>query len=76
MRSAVSLQIHLRVLTYCISWELGTEAEALTELDWPALSVFSSTFPPPYKLNDANNASDVLKIAQGYVKSKMRVQFI
>lgn len=46
------------------SWELGTAAEALTELDWPALSVFNaSAFPPPHVLNSANNASDVLKIA-------------
>ncbi|KAJ3867658.1 Six-hairpin glycosidase [Lentinula novae-zelandiae] len=53
------------------SWELGTAAEALTELDWPALSVFNaSAFPPPHVLNSANNASDVLKIANDTVSAK------
>lgn len=46
-----------------ISWELGTAAEALTELTWPALSVFQPTaFPPPSQLNASLNASDVLQI--------------
>jgi len=46
------------------SWELGTAAEALTELSWPSLSVFQSTaFPPPSQLNASLNASDVLQIA-------------
>ncbi|KAJ3998634.1 Six-hairpin glycosidase [Lentinula boryana] len=53
------------------SWELGTAAEALTELDWPALSVFNaSAIPPPYELDAANNASDVLKIATSTVSAK------
>ncbi|KAJ3906046.1 Six-hairpin glycosidase [Lentinula edodes] len=53
------------------SWELGTAAEALTELDWPALSVFNaSAFPPPHVLASANNASDVLKIANDTVSAK------
>jgi hypothetical protein len=47
-----------------ISWELGTAAEALTELSWASLSVFYSTaFPPPTQLNASLNASDVLQIA-------------
>ncbi|KAJ3743376.1 Six-hairpin glycosidase [Lentinula detonsa] len=53
------------------SWELGTAAEALTELDWPALSVFNaSAIPPPYELDASNNASDVLKIATSTVSAK------
>ncbi|KAJ3857150.1 Six-hairpin glycosidase [Lentinula lateritia] len=53
------------------SWELGTAAEALTELVWPALSVFNaSAFPPPHVLDSANNASDVLKIANDTVSAK------
>lgn len=55
---------------YCISWELGTAAEALTEFSWPALSVFNiSAFPPPIHLNDSYNASDVLSIAEQYVSN-------
>jgi hypothetical protein len=54
-----------------ISWELGTAAEALTELSWPALSVFRLTaFPPPSLLNASLNASDVLKIANETVQNK------
>ncbi|KIM83914.1 hypothetical protein PILCRDRAFT_68878 [Piloderma croceum F 1598] len=53
------------------SWELGTAAEALTELSWPALSVFRSTaFPPPTQLNASLNASDVLQIASETVQNK------
>jgi len=53
------------------SWELGTAAEALTELSWPALSVFRSTaFPPPTQLNASLNASDVLQIAYETVQAK------
>jgi hypothetical protein len=54
-----------------ISWELGTAAEALTELSWPALSVFRSTaFPPPTQLNASLNASDVLQIAYETIQAK------
>jgi hypothetical protein len=54
-----------------ISWELGTAAEALTELSWPALSVFrSSAFPPPSQLNASLNASDVLQIAAATIQAK------
>ncbi|KAE9405940.1 hypothetical protein BT96DRAFT_963680 [Gymnopus androsaceus JB14] len=53
------------------SWELGTAAEALTELEWPALSVFNaSAFPPPHELDGSDNASDVLQIANDTVTSK------
>ncbi|PFH52600.1 hypothetical protein AMATHDRAFT_189281 [Amanita thiersii Skay4041] len=46
------------------SWELGTAAEALTELSWPALSVFERTaFPPTNHRNASYNAADVLDIA-------------
>ncbi|KAF5369773.1 hypothetical protein D9758_001319 [Tetrapyrgos nigripes] len=59
------------VQTATHSWELGTAAEALLELDWPALSVFSpSAFPPPYQLNDTLNANDVLRIAENVVAAK------
>ncbi|KAF9076520.1 Six-hairpin glycosidase-like protein [Rhodocollybia butyracea] len=52
-------------------WELGTAAEALTELNWPSLSVFNaSAFPPPHILDNANNASDVLNIANNIVSAK------
>ncbi|KAG6919278.1 hypothetical protein DXG01_007410 [Tephrocybe rancida] len=52
-------------------WELGTAAEALTELSWPALSVFQpSAFPPPQHLNGTLNASDVLEIAVRTVSNK------
>jgi hypothetical protein len=59
------------LLEAIISWELGTAAEALTELEWPALSVFQSTaFPPPSQLNASLNASDVLQIAYDTVQAK------
>jgi hypothetical protein len=39
-------------------------AEALTELSWPSLSVFSDTaFPLPTHLNSSLSAYDVLAIA-------------
>jgi len=53
------------------SWELGTAAEALTELSWPSLSVFEkSAFPPPARLKASLNASDVLDIAVKTVSKK------
>jgi hypothetical protein len=43
----------------------------LTELSWPALSVFRSTaFPPPTQLNASLNASDVLQIAFQTLQAK------
>lgn len=51
------------------SWELGTAAEALTELSWPTLSVFNkAAFPPPARLNATLNATDVLSIANRLVQ--------
>ncbi|KAA1465984.1 hypothetical protein DENSPDRAFT_830706 [Dentipellis sp. KUC8613] len=53
------------------SWELGTLAEALTELSWPSITVFSPhAVPPPERLTAVNNASDVIRIAQSVVASK------
>ncbi|KAJ3829051.1 Six-hairpin glycosidase [Lentinula raphanica] len=53
------------------SWELGTAAEALTELEWPSLSVFNaSSIPPPHVLDSSDDASDVLKIATDTVNAK------
>ncbi|KAA1465990.1 Six-hairpin glycosidase [Dentipellis sp. KUC8613] len=47
------------------SWEIGTLAEALTELEWPALSVFGAdAIPPPRRLPARENARDVLQIAE------------
>lgn len=49
------------IMTYH-SWEIGTELEALTELEWPSLSVFQRTaFPPPAHLTHGE-AADVLNI--------------
>jgi hypothetical protein len=46
------------------SWELGTLAEALTELEWPQLGVFApGSIPPPTRLNKGE-AKDVLSIAE------------
>ena len=46
------------------SWEIGTLAEALTELEWCQLAVFASgSIPPPAKLKNGE-AKDVLCIAE------------
>lgn len=46
------------------SWEIGTLAEALTELEWPQLAVFASgSIPPPTCLRKGTGA-DVLSIAE------------
>lgn len=60
----------LQIATH--SWELGTAAEALTELLAPSLSVFRSTaFPPPASLNPAwGNTTAMMNIATNTVKSK------
>jgi len=48
------------------SWEIGTLAEALTELEWPQLSVFASgSIPPPSHLTKGE-AGDVLAIAEKF----------
>ncbi|CDO68725.1 hypothetical protein BN946_scf184652.g52 [Trametes cinnabarina] len=51
------------------SWEIGTALEALTELEWPSLSVFGGSLPPPVKL-PSGTASDVIKWATKIVKAK------
>ncbi|TFY81789.1 hypothetical protein EWM64_g2222 [Hericium alpestre] len=52
------------------SWELGTLAEALTELESPRLSVFSAhSIPPPAHLKPGE-ASDVLNLAANIVANK------
>ncbi|KAH9059334.1 Six-hairpin glycosidase [Lactarius vividus] len=49
------------------SWELGTLAEALTELEWSKLGVFSPhSIPPPARLAPGQ-AMDVLSIAETVV---------
>ncbi|THV05421.1 Six-hairpin glycosidase [Dendrothele bispora CBS 962.96] len=54
-----------------LSWELGTAAEALLELECPTLSVFNqSAFPPPYQLNDGLNITDVVNIANNVLAAK------
>jgi len=46
------------------SWEIGTLAEALTELEWPRLAVFApGSIPPPTHLRKST-AADVLSIAE------------
>lgn len=45
------------------SWELGTAAQALTEVYAPGLSVFNKTaFPPPSHLNSSWTPSEVFTI--------------
>ncbi|KIK65589.1 hypothetical protein GYMLUDRAFT_219758 [Collybiopsis luxurians FD-317 M1] len=70
--SSVIGQVRSNLITVASqSWELGTAAEALTELDWPALSIFNaSAFPPPTIPDSSNNASEVLKIANDTVSAK------
>ncbi len=47
------------------SWEIGTLAEALTEAEWPRLSVFlPGSVLPPFILPWWENANDVLTIAE------------
>jgi len=46
------------------SWEIGTLAEALTELEWKQLGVFApNSIPPPARLAHGE-AEDVLSIAE------------
>lgn len=67
----VASVLHLRAgVDICYSWELGTAAQALTELSWPALSVFNSTaFPPPSKSKGTAVPTDVLVIVDKCVLS-------
>lgn len=48
------------------SWEIGTELETLTELEWPQLSVFYGTVPPPAQLPTPDTAADVISKATAY----------
>ncbi|KAI0052597.1 Six-hairpin glycosidase [Auriscalpium vulgare] len=53
------------------SWEIGTVEEALTELEWPSLSVFSPhAIPPPARLKPSVVAADVIGIAKEVVANK------
>ena len=46
------------------SWEIGTLAEALTELEWKRLGVFAHhSIPPPAQLAPGE-AADVMSIAE------------
>nr|VWP00542.1 Avirulence protein A [Ganoderma boninense] len=49
------------------SWEIGTELETLTELEWPQLSVFYGTVPPPAQLPTPDTAADVISKATAIV---------
>ncbi|KAI9448527.1 Six-hairpin glycosidase [Lactarius indigo] len=53
------------------SWEIGTLAEALTEAEWPRLSVFlPGSVLPPLILPWWENADDVLTIAETVVDQR------
>lgn len=54
------------------SWEIGTLAEALTEAEWPRLSVFlSGSVLPPFSLPWWENANDVLTIAETAINQRV-----
>jgi hypothetical protein len=53
-----------RMLCIMHSWEIGTLAEALTELEWKQLGVFApGSIPPPARLAPGE-AADVMSIAE------------
>ncbi|KAG9123712.1 hypothetical protein FRC07_014203, partial [Ceratobasidium sp. 392] len=53
------------------SWELGTAAQSLLELEYPSLSVFSgSAIPPPTRLPKGENATKVLAITDRVVQTR------
>lgn len=53
------------------SWELGTAAQALTEVYTPGLSVFNaSAFPPPAHLNSSWTPNDVFDIVETTLRRK------
>ncbi|KIJ70445.1 hypothetical protein HYDPIDRAFT_122268 [Hydnomerulius pinastri MD-312] len=52
------------------SWELGTTAEALTELSWPTYSVFEASSIPPSAHEGQQYPWDVLAIAEKTVQEK------
>ncbi|KAI0677468.1 Six-hairpin glycosidase [Trametes maxima] len=51
------------------SWEIGTALEALTELEWPSLSVFEGSLPPPIEIS-SNAGADVMEWATKIVEAK------
>ncbi|TBU33264.1 Six-hairpin glycosidase-like protein [Dichomitus squalens] len=51
------------------SWEIGTELETLTELEWPELSVFHGAIPPPAQLASSHIAADVIAKATAIVNN-------
>ncbi|KAI0253048.1 glycosyl hydrolase family 88-domain-containing protein [Lactifluus subvellereus] len=54
------------------SWEIGTLAEALTEVEWPLLSVFTPvSVYPPSRLPWWESAADVLSIAETTINRKV-----
>jgi len=54
------------------SWEIGTLAEALTEVEWPLLSAFTpSSLYPPSRLPWWESAYDVLSIAETTINQKV-----
>ncbi|KAI0832503.1 Six-hairpin glycosidase [Trametes gibbosa] len=57
----------LQIATH--SWEIGTAMEALTELEWPSLSVFGGSLPPPVKLS-TGTGTDVINWATQIVRAK------
>lgn len=52
------------------SWELGTRAQALTELDSPAFSVLSTNVTVPPSKSAPNSLDEVLDIAKSAVSSQ------
>lgn len=55
-------------LILCCSWELGTRAQALLELDSPEYSVTTSGVKlPPSKINPPSSLNDVFAIARNVV---------
>ncbi|KAH9943362.1 Six-hairpin glycosidase [Epithele typhae] len=59
------VKANLRVIA-THSWEIGTELETLTELEWPSLAVFEGTLPPPTTLK-SGEAADVIDYAAAIV---------
>lgn len=57
----------------CFSWEVGTLAEALLELEWPSLSIYgagSASVHPPLIGAGNTTASDVFALAAKTLTNK------
>jgi hypothetical protein len=52
------------------SWEIGTQATALLELEWPSLFVYRQDSIPPPRTIDNPTASDVFKIVDHVVAKR------